>query len=157
MTFASSCGNKLRAKKACAGLVTVFIYSNMFREDLKQYGNSATHYFYTPTSDTLEITKAALKVLQEIYRKGIYYEKSGVIVSDICDNSAIQQNLFDDISNRKERNELMKAIDMLNHRYGPKTIRLSAEGEDKQSWKVKCENKSPNYLTDINEVLTIRI
>ena len=81
----------------------------MFREDLKQYGNSSTHYFDTPTSDTLEITKAALKVLQEIYREGIYYKKSGVIVSHMCDNSAIQQNLFDDITNRKERNELMKA------------------------------------------------
>ena len=34
-TFASSCGNKLRAQKACAGSVTVFIYSNRFREDLK--------------------------------------------------------------------------------------------------------------------------
>ena len=97
------------------------------------------------------------KFTEVLYREGIYYKKSGVIVSDICDNSAIQQNLLDDITNRKERNELMKAIDTLNHRYGPKTIRLSAEGEDKQSWKVKCENKSPIYLTDINEVLTIHI
>ena len=121
-TFASSCGNKLRAQKACAGSVTVFIYSNRFREDLKQYGNAATHYFETPTSDTLEITKAVLELLQDIYREGIYYKKSGVIVGDICDNSAIQQNLFDDITNRKERNELMKAVDMLNHRYGPKTV-----------------------------------
>jgi DNA polymerase V len=156
-TFASSCANKLRGQNAGARTVTVFLSSNRFREDLQQYANSATYTFITPTSDTLEITQAALAVIKEIYRPGILYKKSGVIVGDICDMSMLQMNLFDPVSNRKERSDLMKAIDELNHRYGLKTVKLMAEGESKQPWQVKCEHRSQNYLTDINEILTVRI
>lgn len=51
----------------------------------------------------------------------------------------------------------MKVIDSINHQYGVKTIKLGVEGEEKQPWKVKCEHRSPNYLTNIKEILTIKI
>ena len=156
-TFASSCANKLRGQHAGAKSVTVFMYSNRFREDLPQYGNTASYSFVTPTADTLEITNAALALAEQIYRPGILYKKSGVIVGDIVDASSIQMEMFDPIPNRKERSALMKVIDNLNHRYGVKTIRLMAEGEHQQAWKVKCEYRSQNYLTDINEILTISL
>ncbi len=156
-TFASSCANKLRGQHAGAKSVTVFMYSNRFREDLPQYGNSATYTFITSTSDTLEITQAALALAEQLYRPGILYKKAGVIVGDIIDTSIVQMDIFDPIPNRKARSELMKVIDNLNHRYGLKTIRLMAEGEQQQPWKVKCEHRSQNYLTDIKEILTIKI
>jgi DNA polymerase V len=156
-TFASSCANKLRGQHAGAKSVTVFMYSNRFREDLPQYGNSATYTFITSTSDTLEITQAALALAEQLYRPGILYKKAGVIVGDIIDTSIVQMEIFDPIPNRKARSELMKVIDNLNHRYGLKTIRLMAEGEQQQPWKVKCEHRSQNYLTDIKEILTIKI
>lgn len=156
-TFASSCANKLRGQHAGAQAVTVFICSNRFRDDLPQYCNSATVPLYTPTSDTLEITEAALQALQRIYCPGIQYKKSGVVVSQICDMSAVQGDLFDPLPNRQQRAGLMKAIDQLNHRFGLKTIQLGVEGFGPQDWKVKSEHRSPNYLTDINEILTIRI
>jgi DNA polymerase V len=156
-SFASSCANKLRGQNAGAHSVTVFICSNRFREDLPQYGNSAVYTFVTPTSDTIEITNAALRLLEQIYQPGIMYKKSGVIVGDIVSMSMLQMNLFDPIHNRKERSDLMKAIDVINHRYGLKTIKLLAEGDKEQKWKVKCEHRSQNYLTNINEILTIQI
>ena len=155
-TFASSCANKLRAQNAGAKTVTVFLCSNRFREDLPQYGNSATIPFFTPTADTLEITKAALHIVDLIYKPGIQYKKSGVIVGDIKPLSPYQSDLFDPIGNRPERNKLMKAVDAINHRYGLKTLQLAVEGEKKQAWKVKSEHRSPNYLTDINEILTVK-
>lgn len=156
-TFASSCANKLRAQHSGAKAVTVFICSNRFREDLQQYGNAATAVLLTPTSDTIEITDAALKIVETIYKPGILYKKSGVIVSDINDISNIQYDMFDPIQNRPERSELMKAMDDLNHRYGLKTLQLAVEGQKDQPWKVKSEHRSPNFLTDINEILTVRI
>jgi len=156
-TFASSCANKLRGQHSGARSVSVFVCSNRFREDLPQYYNSATIQLYTPTSDMLEICNAAMQALDRIYRPGIKYKKSGVIVSDIQDMSAVQGDLFDPIPNRHERSSLMQAIDALNHRFGLKTVQLGVEGFGHQDWKVKCEHRSPNYLTDINEILTIRI
>ncbi|MDY5077290.1 MAG: DUF4113 domain-containing protein, partial [Bacteroidaceae bacterium] len=41
--------------------------------------------------------------------------------------------------------------------YGAKTLHLAVEDCGHQPWHVKCEHRSPNYLTDINEILTIRI
>ena len=77
-------------------------------------------------------------------------------MSDIQPNESIVGNLFDPITNRPERARLMQEIDKINHRYGPKTIQIAAEGDDKQAWKVKCEHRSGNYLTDASELLTIR-
>ena len=98
-----------------------------------------------------------MKIVETIYKPGILYKKSGVIVSDIHDISNIQYDMFDPIQNRHERSELMKAMDDLNHRYGLKTLRLAVEGQKDQPWKVKSEHRSPNFLTDINEILTVRI
>lgn len=156
-TFAGSCANKLRGEGSGATSVTVFLCSNRFRDDLEQYGNAASARLLTPTSDTMEITNAALSILARIFRKGIMYKKAGVIVGDIVSISPLQANLFDPIANRPQRARLMRAMDELNHHYGLKTLRLAVEGEDKQPWKVRCEHRSPNYLTNINEILTIRV
>lgn len=156
-TFAGSCANKLRGEGSGATSVTVFLCSNRFRDDLEQYGNAASARLLTPTSDTMEITNAALSILARIFRNGIMYKKAGVIVGDIVSISPLQANLFDPIANRLQRARLMRAMDELNHRYGLKTLRLAVEGEDKQPWKVRCEHRSPNYLTNINEILTIRV
>jgi len=156
-SFASSCANKLRGQASGARSVTVFVCSNRFREDLPQYGNSATQTLITATSDTLEITSAALAALERIYRPGIMYKKSGVIVSDITPINPTQQDLFDPIKNRPQRAELMKAIDNINHRYGLKTVLLGVEGERQQPWKVRCEHRTPNYLTDPQEMMCISL
>lgn len=156
-SFSASCANKLRGQHSLTSAVTVFVSSNRFREDLTQYSNGQTRILPMPTSDTIEITQAALSVLKEIYREGISYKKTGVILGDITDASYIQQNLFDEVKNRPERMQLMKRIDALNHRFGLRKIHLAVEGEEKQAWHAKSEFRSGNYLSDLKEILTIQI
>lgn len=155
--FASSCANKLRGQHSLCRSITVFIATNRFREDLPQYNNMLTYTLPIATADTLEITNTAIAILQELYRPGIQYKKSGVVLGDISSGKAISQDLFDHISNRSERHQLMHFIDNINQRYGAKTILLGIEGIGKQKWTSKCEQRTPNYLTDINEIMTIRI
>ena len=156
-SFAASCANKLRGQHSLASAVTVFVSSNRFREDLPQYSNGQTRILPMPTSDTLEITQAALSVLKEIYREGVSYKKTGVILGNITDATYVQQSLFDEVKNRPERIQLMKCIDELNHRFGLKKIHLAVEGEERQDWHAKSEFRSGNYLSDIREILTIQI
>lgn len=156
-SFAASCANKLRGQHSLTSAVTVFVSSNRFREDLPQYSNGQTRILPMPTSDTIEITQAALSVLKEIYREGISYKKTGVVLGNITDASYIQQNLFDEVKNRPERMQLMKSIDALNYRFGLRKIHLAVEGEEKQAWHAKSEFRSGNYLSDLKEILTIRI
>ena len=155
-SFASSCANKLRAQHSVAGAVTVFLFTNRFRQDLQQYFGSDMAVMSVLSSDTLEITRTALRILDRIYRPGIWYKKAGVVLTDIHMGNVVQQNLFDTIINRPSRGKLMQVIDDINHRYGIKTLRMSVEGTEKeQPWKSRSLYRSPNYLTDIHEILTV--
>lgn len=155
--FAASCANKLRAQGSVAGSITVFICSNFFRDDLPQYRNEASFRFQVGTADTLEITAAAMNLVESIYKPGIMYKKSGVILGDISSGDAVQQILFDRIDNRPERLDLSRTIDSINHRYGLKTVGLAVEGSKTEPWKVKSEHRSRNYLTDLDDIPTINI
>ena len=156
-SFASSCANKLRGQQSVCQSVTVFVSSNSFRTDLPQYGNAATVLLPTPTADTLEINKAAMQCLESVYLPGIMYKKSGVLLGKISPAYPAQMELFNSPVRRMRRENLMHALDDINQRYGAKTLHLAVEDCGHQPWHVKCEHRSPNYLTDINEILTIRI
>ena len=154
--FASSAANKLRGQQAVTKCVSVFIGSNPFREDLPQYHNMASDLFRVATSDTIEIVGAALRSLDRIYRPYISYKRAGVVLSEIAAESPVELDLFDTITNRKERQDLMRAVDRINQLYGPKTIRLGVEAFERRPWQVKSDFRSPNFLTDINEILTVK-
>jgi len=156
-SFASSCANKLRAQRSVAASVIVFIQSNPFREDLPQYYGADIEKLFVGTADTLEITATALKIVERIYKPGIMYKKSGVIVGDISSDSLVEQDLFDSVQNRHERLELSRALDCINQRYGLKTIQMAVEGDNQQPWKVKCEHRSGNYLSSLDDLLTIQV
>ena len=155
-SFAASCANTLRSQGSCAGAVSVFVMSNRFREDLPQYANFGTVFLPVPSADTLEITRAALEIADSIYRPGILFKKSGVVLSRMS-HGVVQPILFDSIDNREEREQLSRTIDSLNHRFGLKAVKLAAEGDDAVRWKVKSGFRTPDYLTNINELMTINI
>ena len=155
-TFAASCCNTLRAQESAAGSVSVFACSNRFREDLQQYSNIATMRLDSPSSDTLEITEAAIRLADRIYRPGIQFKKSGVILSDIIPGLT-HQILFDPIHKRDERAELSTAIDRMNRKYGLKAVGLAVAGYGNADWKNRKEHLTPNYLTDIDQIMTVDI
>ena len=155
-SFASSCCSTLRGQDSAAGCVSVFACSNRFREDLPQYGNIATRKLPVPSSDTLEITAVAMELVEKIYRKGVLFKKSGVILSDIVPGCC-HHILFDPVARREERVELSQTLDRMNHKYGLRTIGLAVAGSDREVWKNKKEHLTPNYLTDIDQIMTVRI
>ena len=155
-TFAASCCNTLRAQESAAGSVSVFACSNRFREDLEQYSNIATMRLDSPSSDTLEITEAAIRLADRIYRPGIQFKKSGVILSDIIPGLT-HHILFDPIPKRDERAELSTAIDRMNRKYGLKAVSLAVAGYGNADWKNRKEHLTPNYLTDIDQIMTVDI
>lgn len=80
---------------------------------------------------------------------------TGIILGDITSDKVVDQYLFDHIKNRPQRHKLMRSIDEINQRYGTKTILLGVEGIGKQTWTTKCEQRTPNYLTDIKELMKL--
>jgi len=154
-TFAGSCANKLRGQGSAASCVTVFIGSNPHREDLEQYYNGGSVRLPVPSDDTIEIAGVAMKILESIYRPGIRYKRSGVVLSEITSAKAVQQDLFDPVRCRTERSLLSEAVDRMNHRFGLKTVRLAVEDGEADHWKSRSEHRSHDYLTDIDDILTV--
>ena len=64
-------------------MVNVFIVTNQFRTQDKQYSGSITIETEIPTNDSGEIIRYALKGLDIIYQGGHNYMKCGVLVSGI--------------------------------------------------------------------------
>ncbi|MDE6417667.1 MAG: Y-family DNA polymerase, partial [Duncaniella sp.] len=93
--FAGRCAIKLRRQHSVCSMLTVFVQSNRFRQDLEQYDGSASTTFATPTASTIEIVRASATILRAIYRSGIRYKRAGVMVSGISSDTAVQPDLFD--------------------------------------------------------------
>ena len=155
--YAARCALKLRRQNSVCSLVTVFIQSNHFREDLEQYDNSASYSFMTATNTTTEIVNVALKILDTIFHKGIYYKRAGIMVSGISSANAVQPDLFTfDPERRKKYQDISTAVDTINRRIGADTVVLGAQqyrekGEDGKSIKfvnaIRRAMKSPDYST----------
>lgn len=150
-THASTCAKKLRQQKSYAMSLLVFIHTNNFREDLPQYWKNTIIKLPVPTSDTLEIVHYALEGLKSIFMPGYQYKKAGVIITEIV--TSAQLGLFDTVD-REKREKLMQVIDKVNgeHRH---LVKLAVQGNGRD-WKLKQEQLSKRYTTDINEVLTIK-
>lgn len=149
-TYASSCASKLRRQKGYAVSLMVFIHTNNFREDLPQYWRNATVRFPVPTSDTQEIVRYALSAVRSIFIPGYQYKKAGVIITEIT--RAVQPDLFDTVD-RSKQERLMKALDKINGENG-NLVRLAVQGNGRE-WKLKQEQLSGHFTTNINEILTI--
>lgn len=154
---AARCAMKLRRQHLACSLVTAFIQSNHFRDDLPQYDQSGSHSFTTPTNTTSEIVAAADSILARIFRKGIYYKRAGVMVAGISDASAIQPDLFDYDPLRSDKLiRLSTALDKINLRHGADTLMLGSQQyreRDDDGRSVRFVNairramKSPDYTT----------
>lgn len=158
--YAARCAMKLRRQKTVCGMVTSFIQSNFFRDDLPQYSNSVSFVFTTATSSTTEIVKAALGCLEKIYVPGIHYKRGGVIVSDISSGYAIQPDLFEfNAGLSKKYRTISEAIDEINLHLGADTVVLASQQYTKKDDKgknvkfshaIKRALLSPDYSTSID-------
>src|SRR5690606_11687082 len=60
-TFAFKCSEKLRLQNSCCRYLTVFIMTDRFKPDLKQYSNSITLTLPNPSNSAMELSKYAIK------------------------------------------------------------------------------------------------
>jgi DNA polymerase V len=151
-TFAVSCAEKLRAQKSCCNSMMVFIHTNAHRHDFSQYSRNIVVKLPFPTNSSLELAKFANQALEKIFREGFHYKKAGVIVMDFSPENQTQLKIFEN-SNPKH-GPLMQAIDKVNDSFGQQKIKLASQDLNKV-WKMRQEELSPRYTTNLNEIITI--
>ncbi|PKP12088.1 MAG: SOS mutagenesis and repair protein UmuC [Bacteroidetes bacterium HGW-Bacteroidetes-4] len=153
-TFAVSCGEKLRQQNSCCNSLMVFIHTNGHRKDFPQYSRNIVVKLPFATNSSIELSKFSVQALKLIFKPGYAYKKAGVIVQDFTPANHIQQTLFE---YRDERHvPLMQAIDRMNAIFGQQKIRLASQ-DPKRVWKMKQEKLSPQYTTNLSDIITIRL
>ena len=136
-------------------MITVFLTTNPFDSSQPQYGGSRKIQLSRTTNDSLEIVKAAIDALKQIYKPGLIYKKAGVVVSEIVPENQVQLSLFDGVDRRK-RKCLMNSVDQINKRIGKNKVRLAVQGFDRK-WRLKQEHLSPCYTTRFTDLLTVSL
>ena len=145
--YVTRAAERMRHGRLVANGVTVWVQTNTFIAGEPQYANSAYAGLPFATAHTSEILKAALQVLERIFRKGYRYKKAGVMLSGLEPYGFRRLSLLDPpaaIDPRRER--LMAVLDKTNARWGRDTLRLAACGT-KQDWKMRQAKRSPRYTT----------
>ena len=153
-TFAALAAEKLRRQHSVAQQLQVYILTNRHRNDQPQHYEGATTHFITPTDSTLEITKAAIELLQKIYRSGFGYKKSGISLSEITPNNAVQGEFFDTIDRPKHK-KLMEAIDRINATQGPQAVKIVSQGSITDH--TNREYLSPQYTTSWDDIIIVNV
>lgn len=153
-SHAASCARKLRTDQSCATKLHVFVETNQFRREDKQYSGAVTIPLTVPTNNSHEIVKIAMIGLKMIYRAGYNYQKCGVMVLDLVPQTTIQLGLFDTRDREKDR-KLMKSMDATNKTFGKDIVRYASHGYGKQ-WALRHAHISPCYTTRIDQIMTVK-
>ena len=148
-TYTCMAAAKLRKQKSCAKAMLVFIDTNPYREDLKQYSRHIVINLPVASNSSQELLQYALKGLKKIYKSDFMYKKAGVMLMDISTEDAVQGNLFDKLDRQKQKS-LMEVLDKINDRYGRNTLKFAVMGDGK-AWKIKQERLTPCYTTRITD------
>ena len=145
---------KVRSESLVAKSITVFVRTSPFQRNFGYYSNSKTIDFPIATNNSIEIVKAAVSILENIFKNGYRYQKAGVMLTGLS-NDTERKNLFS--SDRDEKiNSLMRSIDNTNYRYGRSTLSLASAVVHKK-WNMRREYSSKIDTADFYCMPKIRI
>ena len=154
-SHANTCATKLRKEQSCCSTISVFLSTNPFKSQAKQYHPYRVFNLDVPTNDSIEIVRFALKGLDQIYRSDCIYKKAGVIVGRTFPESQVQLSLFDNLD-RDKRREINSVVDTINRKMGRDKVKLAVQGTARK-WKLRQEKLSPCYTTRFADILEVRI
>jgi DNA polymerase V len=145
-TYVGRAAEKLRQQGSVSWAVYVFVQTNPFKENERQYNAGITVPLLDSSDDTRLLIGAALRGLKTIYRKGYRYKKAGIMLTLLSDKATQQGTLFSDSGGRQRSARLMAAMDAANREFGRNTLRSAASGIY-NTWVMRAGNRSPCYTT----------
>ncbi len=142
---------RLRREGLLARRAVVYFASNKHKPDYQR--QRAEMIFRTPTADTGVITAELVRLTQQMFRPGMPYHRGDILLHDLVPQDRFQADLLGQVDLVKDARSQAKlqALDGLNNRYGPRTVRFAAEDLSAR-WEPKHELRSPRYTTNWDEL-----
>ena len=155
-TYTTRAAEKLRRQNGAAAGIHVFVVTNDISNGYQYNPISRGLYVHLPkaSSASNELIGPAIKLVEQLYRKGLKYLKAGVILSSIVPDSAIQCNLFESDEPKNLRG-LMNAVDNINFSMRDDVVKFATSGT-KRNWKMRQEMRSPRYSTRWDEIKEVK-
>jgi DNA polymerase V len=151
--YCLNASEKIRSESLVAKAITVFIRTSPFQRNFGYYSNSKTIDFPISTNNSIETVKAAISILENLFKDGYRYQKAGVMLTGLS-NATGKKNLFSSEKDEKINN-LMKSIDKTNYRYGRSTLSIASAGVYKK-WNMRREHSSKIDTADFYCLPTIK-
>jgi len=154
--YTAIAARKLRKQNSCTRVLQVFLQTNVFRQQDKQYYRSVTVQLPVACNSTKELILYANIGLERIWQNGYNFKKVGILMLDLIPSDQIQYGMFDDVD-RTKNDRLSKVMDDINKHWGGKElVKFAIQGYGRK-WKLRQEKLSPCYTTRLSEILTIKI
>jgi DNA polymerase V len=155
-TFTSRAAEKLRRQYGAASGIDVFVVTNGREGAAYEYNPMHHHRYFTmmrATSDTAELIRAALPLVESLYINGTKYVKAGVMLTGIVPDNALQGDLFSPPA-RNQNRALMQAMDNINFSMRDDMVKFVASGLTR-NWKMRQEMRSARFTTRWDEVYQV--
>ncbi len=101
---------RLRYEELLCGCMIVFVQSNPFDPNVSFYNKSITGSFSEPTDCAIDFVKAATRMLNEIYKKGVKYKKCGVVLTGLEPKSGHTYDLLSDFEHIEKKECLVQSL-----------------------------------------------
>ena len=147
---ASNACNRMRKRGLYAGGVYVFMQNSPFDQAEFKPLNAAI-VLPSPTDDTMQINRAALWMAKKMFKEDVYYQKAGVMLTNLVPAQGQQTDLFGFTIGQDKSTNLMNTLDSINNKYSKGTIKLASEGINK-AWVMRRSFRSPNYTGSWSEL-----
>lgn len=135
---------RLRSDLLLCGHLTVFANSSPFDTNTAYYSKSQAYTFPTPTDNLLEMSKAAAKLIEEIYAPDVKFKKCGVMLSFLEPKATFNYDLLTDPVALKRNENLMASIEDIHKKFGKNQLALGASQLNTGNWQMSRSNLSIN-------------
>ncbi len=152
-TYATICSQKLRKQNSACYTINVFLRQDRFDTTIQDYHHSVQITLPFATNSALTLSNAAINGLKQIFLPNKKYAKAGVMVMQIIPQAQKQFNLFVEEDPRHQK--IMEVMDKVNAKVGDRKIRI-ANQDLNRTWKMKQNFLSPNFTTNINDIIKVK-
>ncbi len=142
--FVEEGSRKLRKQDSEARLLSVALNTNPYSSRDKQYHRSCDLKLPYSTSNSRCINHYAQLLIDKLYKQDYHYKRAGIVLMNLTQAGDHQADLF----NAAPDNELDKAKDKINERFGRMMLKPASLITDKQNWKMKRNFLSRQFTTN---------
>lgn len=156
-SYAATGAEKLRKEQQTASGMNIYYqyYPEYSPSPLPGGCTAITVIFPEPTNHTRNILSFLTPHLKGIFIAGRRYKKAGIIYFGLESTVNFQGDLFADHAKEERDSNLSAALDLINKKYGRKTLFHLSEGIEKP-WAMKRNMLTKHYTTSWDELPEVK-